>query len=94
MGASEVLMVISAITATATTGVMGVIWFDIRTIKAYVTKEVDKMSDKHHACQRELPDKYAGKNDTKEVIKDIWNHIDKTETEIAYLKGRTNGAGG
>ena len=87
-------IVISAVPA----GIMGVIWWDIRTIRKEIktnnkeiSLEIRALSEKHHNCQKELPEKYAGKQDTRANFLDIFKRAEALESATSYLKGKLNG---
>ena len=87
---SDITTVIGAISS----GVMALIWWDIRTIRKEVQavrREVQDVKELHHMCQLELPTKYAGKEDTRGSFKKLFDIMDEHSKIFSYWEGLRNG---
>jgi hypothetical protein len=51
-------------------------------------KKVDVFIESHHACQKELPERFGKREDVKE----LYGRVDAVEGEVRYLNGIRNGA--
>jgi hypothetical protein len=85
----------SAIASTVSTGVLAFIWMDVRKVRTeqdlFVKEqraELERIADRHHECQRELPERFARRED----IAHIHERIDHAEGSVNWLKGKLNGA--
>lgn len=88
-------MDVNAAIGLISAGVMGFIWWDIKTMKKENQTDRKENSDAIkamvnacHECQKELPVLYA----TKTSVDRLWTRTDQHESDISYLKGIRNGA--
>lgn len=68
-------------------GVVGVVWFDVRTIRNDTKKELKEISKAQSTCQADLPKTYA----TRESVGKLHGRTDKIESDVSFLKGKLNG---
>lgn len=80
----DISTIIMGSISAVSTGLLSLIWLDIRSIR----QEVAQQTDKYHACQKELPLIYANKFETKNDINKLWERTDKHSDDIHFLKGQ------
>jgi hypothetical protein len=70
----------------------GLVLFLIRRWIVNLDKKVDFFISAHHTCQRELPDKYARREDISKIFQKLDEQGKCIRGIERYLNGKMNGA--